>query len=51
MQIKRIIEMLNADEWMVNDYDIQFAKGLKEAPAKLKELRPYLKRNLFYHGK
>ena len=43
--IKNIIDLLNADEWLIGDNDINFAKGGNQLPNSWKDARKLLKRN------
>ena len=42
--IKEIITLLNADDYLIKDPDIDFAKGMNKIPDNLKELRKNIKR-------
>ena len=42
--IRDILKLLGSNEFMVNDEDIQFAKGAYEFPVTFKELRVKQKR-------
>jgi len=42
--IRDILKLLGSNEFMVNDEDIQFAKGAYEFPLTFKELREKQKR-------
>ena len=42
--IKNIIELLNAKEWMINDPDIDFAKGSNKLPESFKQTKKLIKR-------
>jgi hypothetical protein len=42
--IRDILKLLGSNEFMVNDEDIQFAKGAYEFPLSFKELRVKQKR-------
>jgi hypothetical protein len=44
MIIKKALELLASDDWLVADKDIQVAKGLYELPTTFKELRMNNKR-------
>ena len=43
--IKNIIDLLNADEWLIGDPDIDFAKGANKLPGSLKQVKQIIKRN------
>jgi hypothetical protein len=49
--IKDIIDLLNASDWMVEDEDIQIAKGKYKAPTTWKELKVNVKRNTITNGR
>jgi hypothetical protein len=42
--IKNIIDLLRAEEWHINDPDIDFAKGANKLPKSLKEAKQLIKR-------
>ena len=44
MIIKQALELLASDDWLVEDRDIQIAKGLYELPTTFAELRMNNKR-------
>jgi len=44
MIIKQELELLASDEWLIEDRDIQIAKGLYELPTTFAELRMNNKR-------
>ena len=44
MIIKQALELLASDEWLIEDRDIQIAKGLYELPTTFAELRMNNKR-------
>lgn len=48
--IKRIIDLLNVNDWYVGDEDIDIAKGKYQAPLSLTELKNNIKRST-YNGK
>ena len=45
--LKEIVDLLNADNWYVQDEDIDFAKGKYEAPRTMKELKDRIKRGTY----
>jgi len=44
MIIRQALELLASDEWLIEDRDIQIAKGLYELPTNFKELKMSIKR-------
>ena len=44
MIIRQALELLASDEWLIEDRDIQIAKGLYELPTNFKELKMSFKR-------
>lgn len=42
--IKQIIDLLNANEWLIGDEDIDFAMGANKLPGSLKETKQLIKR-------
>lgn len=44
MIIRQAMELLASDDWLVQDKDIQIAKGLYELPKTFKELKMSIKR-------
>ena len=42
--IREALELLRGNEWMIDDLDINIAKGLNEMPSTFKELRTNNKR-------
>lgn len=42
--IKETLELLRNNDWMIDDLDINIAKGLYEMPSNIKELRTSIKR-------
>jgi hypothetical protein len=44
MIIRQALELLASDEWLIEDKDIQIAKGLYELPTHFKELKMSIKR-------
>lgn len=43
--IREMLELLRSDDWMIEDLDVNIAKGLNEMPSTFKELRTNIKRN------
>lgn len=43
--IRETLELLRDNDWMIDDLDINIAKGLYELPSTFKELRTNNKRN------
>lgn len=43
--IRETLELLRDSDWMIDDVDINIAKGLYELPSTFKELRTNIKRN------
>ena len=43
--IKSTLDLLSSEDWLVEDKDIQIAKGLYELPTTFKELKISIKRN------
>lgn len=43
--IKNIIDLLASSEWLVNDFDIQFAKGAYALPKDMETAIKQIKRN------
>lgn len=39
-----MLELLRNDDWMIDDLDVNIAKGLNEMPSTFKELRTNIKR-------
>ena len=44
MILKTLIELLNTNEWLINDEDIDIAKGKYKAPTSFSELKESIKR-------
>lgn len=42
--IREMLELLRNDDWMIDDLDVNIAKGLNEMPSTFKELRTNIKR-------
>lgn len=42
--IKDIIRLLNADDYLIKDPDIDFAKGIDKIPQNIKEMKRNIKR-------
>ena len=42
--IKDILDLLNNSDWMINDKDINIAKGMYKFPETFKELKDNVKR-------
>lgn len=42
--IKETLELLRNNDWMIDDLDINIAKGLYEMPSNFKELKTSIKR-------
>lgn len=42
--IKDIITLLNSDDFLINDPDIDFAKGINKIPENLNELKQKIRR-------
>jgi len=49
--IRDILDLLASEEWMIEDEDVQTAKGLYEYPLTFKELRTSIKRKKLANGK
>jgi hypothetical protein len=49
--IKEIIDLLNVNDWYVEDEDIDIAKGKYKAPISLKDLKQTIKRNNYKDGR
>ena len=45
--IKDVIDLLNTNDWLIDDDDIDFAKGKYYAPSNWKELKQSVKRNSY----
>lgn len=48
--IKKMLELLNSNDWYIGDEDIDIAKGKYQAPTNLKEVRKSIKRNTYSNG-
>jgi hypothetical protein len=42
--IRDVLELLNNSDWMINDKDINIAKGMNKFPETFKELKDNIKR-------
>jgi len=42
--VKQIIKFLKADDWLIGDEDIDFAKGINKVPNTFKEAKQIIKR-------
>jgi len=42
--IRDVLELLNNSDWMINDEDINIAKGMNKFPETFKELKDNIKR-------
>jgi len=51
MIIRHALDLLAGDDWLIEDKDIQIAKGLYELPTTFKELRTNNKRKKLTNGK
>lgn len=49
--IKETLELLRNNEWLIDDLDINIAKGLYEMPSNIKELRTSIKRKKLTNGR
>ncbi len=49
--IKETLELLRNNEWLIDDLDINIAKGLYEMPSNIKELRTSIKRKKLINGR
>lgn len=49
LNIKELLKLLKSDDWYIGDIDIDIAKGLREAPMRMKEIKPFFKRNKFHY--
>ena len=49
--IRDMLDLLASDDWLINDKDVQIAKGAYEYPLTFKELRTSIKRKKLLNGK
>ena len=49
--IRETLELLRNNEWLIDDMDINIAKGLYEIPSTFKEMRTILKRKKLTNGR
>jgi hypothetical protein len=49
--IRETLELLRDKEWLIEDKDINIAKGLYEMPSNFKELKTSIKRKRLTNGK
>jgi hypothetical protein len=49
--IRETLELLRNNEWLIDDIDINIAKGLHEMPSTFKEMRNILKRKKLTNGR
>jgi len=50
--IKETLELLKSQDWLIEDEDVNIAKGLYEMPSNIKELKTNIKRKkLVRNGK
>ena len=49
--IRETLELLRNNEWLIDDMDINIAKGLNEMPSTFKEMRTILKRKKLTNGR
>jgi hypothetical protein len=49
--IRQTLELLRDKEWLIEDKDINIAKGLYEMPSNFKELKTSIKRKRLTNGK
>ena len=49
--IRETLELLRDKEWLIEDKDINIAKGLYEMPSSFKELRTKTKRKKLTNGR
>tara|TARA_R110000796_G_C14550576_1_gene433784 strand:+ start:2509 stop:2661 length:153 start_codon:yes stop_codon:yes gene_type:complete len=49
--IRETLELLRNNEWLIDDMDINIAKGLHEMPSTFKEMRTILKRKKLTNGR
>ena len=49
--IRETLELLRNSEWLIDDMDINIAKGLHEMPSTFKEMRTILKRKKLTNGR
>ena len=49
--IRETLELLRDKDWLINDMDVNIAKGLYEMPSTFKELRTKTKRKKLTNGR
>ena len=49
--IRQTLELLRDKEWLIEDKDINIAKGLYELPSSFRELKTSIKRKRLTNGK
>ena len=49
--IKETLELLQSQDWLIDDEDINIAKGMYEMPSTFKELRTNRKRKKITNGR
>ncbi len=49
--LKETLDLLRSQDWLIDDLEINMAKGLYEMPSTLKELRTNIKRKRLTNGK
>lgn len=49
--LKETLDLLRSQDWLIDDLEINMAKGLYEMPSTFKELRTNIKRKRLTNGK
>jgi len=49
--IRETLELLRDNEWLIDDMDINIAKGLNELPSSFKEMKTITKRKRLTNGR
>tara|TARA_R110000850_G_scaffold12083_1_gene41070 strand:+ start:3496 stop:3648 length:153 start_codon:yes stop_codon:yes gene_type:complete len=49
--IREALELLRDKEWLIDDMDINIAKGLNELPLSFKEIKTIIKRKKLTNGR
>lgn len=49
--IRQALELLSSQDWLIDDLDINIAKGLYETPMSIKELKTNIKRKRLTNGR